>query len=241
MTTKKNTQTDTSNTSTITRKRNTNKKLSNSEKLSELIQEIKNNKTEGVVTFDNGQTYTKVDYRIQKARQRFGFDLRIMNKIIEHDEREVLIECSIYLKEDNEWFLVQNGHAKETRDSSHMNTYNYIEIAETSAMGRALAGLGLFGNEFASINEIESSNNHQAQNTQVGKKTTRRTSSSSKSPKKITTEQLSVIHDFLNKNKEFSSSEILDGYKAKSLEELTEEDAGKIISYLNDNIVDDVL
>lgn len=229
------------NTNNTARKRNTTKKLSNSEKLSELIQEIKNNKTEGVVTLENGQTYTKVDYRLQKAREKFGFDLRIMNKIIEKDEREVLVECSIYLREGNDWFLVQNGHAQEMRDASHMNTYNYVEIAETSAMGRALGGLGLFGNEFASINEIESSNNHQSQNTQLVEKTTRRNYSSNKKPKKITTEQLSVINDFLNKNKEFTSTEILDGYTAKTLEELTEEDAGKIISYLNDNIVDDVL
>jgi len=48
-------------------------------------------------------------------------------------------------------------------------------------------------------------------------------------------------NDFLNKNKEFTVNEILDGYKAKTLEELTDEEAGKIISYLNDNIVDDVL
>jgi len=227
---------------TTTRKRaTTTKKLTNSEKLSELIKEIQNNKTEGVVTLENGQTYTKVDYRLKKAREKFGFDLRIMNKIIEKDEREVLVECSIYLREENEWFLVQNGHAQEMRDSSHMNTYNYVEIAETSAMGRALAGLGLFGNEFASINEIESSNNHQSNNTQVAKKTTKRVSSSNKKQKSITTEQLSVLNDFLNKNKEFTVNEILDGYKAKTLEELTDEEAGKIISYLNDNIVDDVL
>jgi len=63
---------------TTTRKRATTKKLTNSEKLSELIKEIQNNKTEGVVTLENGQTYTKVDYRLKKAREKFGFDLSVI-------------------------------------------------------------------------------------------------------------------------------------------------------------------
>ena len=228
-------------TTTTTTRRSTTKKLTNSEKLAVLIKEIQNNKTEGVVTLENGQTYTKVDYRVKKARELFGFDLRILNKIIERDEREVLVECSIYLKEGEEWHMIQNGHSHETRDSSHMHTYNYIEIAETSAMGRALAGLGLFGNEFASINEIESSVNHQENNTKVAKKTTRKTASSTKKSKSISTEQITFISDFLSKNKEFTVGIVLDGYKATKIEELSEEEAGKIISYLQDNVLDDVL
>lgn len=228
-------------TTTTTRKRTTVKKLTNSEKLTTLIKEIQENKTEGVITLENGNTYTKVDYRVKKARELFGFDLRILNKILERDEREVLVECSIYLREGEEWHMIQNGHAQETRDSSHMNTYNYVEIAETSAMGRALAGLGLFGNEFASVNEIESSVNHQEKNTQITKKTTRKTATTNKKAKSITTEQTTFISDFLSKNKEFTSDNILDGYKAKKIEELTEEEAGKIIVYLQDNILDSVL
>jgi hypothetical protein len=226
---------------TTTTKRVIIKKQTNSEKLVSLIKEIKENKTEGIVTLENGQIYTKVDYRLKKAREMFGFDLRIINKIIDKDEREVLVECSIYLKENGEWSMIQNAHSHETRDSSHMSIYNYIEIAETSAMGRALAGLGLFGNEFASVNEIESAVSHQKNNTPVTNKSTRKTATSAKKVKSITTEQVSHITDFLNKNKEFNVSDILDGYKTNTLDGLSEEEAGKVISYLNDNIADDVL
>ena len=207
-------------------------------KLSELITEIQNNKTEGVITYENGNTYTKVDYRIKKAREVFGFDIRIINSIIHRDDREVVVECNIYIKQNEGWDLVQNAHAHEVRDASYLNTYNYIEIAETSAMGRALAGLGLFGNEFASHNEIQSSVQHQQQNSSTGvvKKTTRNVVSKTNKIKKIKPEQIAYLQDYLNKNKGIAIEDILDGKNAKKIEDLTEEAAIEIIGYLTTNL-----
>ena len=48
------------------------------------------------------------------------------------------------------------GHAHEIKDSSQLNSTSYIENAETSAIGRALASAGWGGTEFCSANELES-------------------------------------------------------------------------------------
>jgi hypothetical protein len=223
--------------STITKKTATNKKtIDANSKLSDLIKEIQENKTEGVIKYENGNTYTKVDYRIKKAREVFGFDIRIINSIVHRDDREVIVECNVYLKQEGQWDLVQNGHAHEVRDSSFMNTHNYVEIAETSAMGRALGGLGLFGNEFASHNEMQSSMQHQQQKTPIGKNTTRNEIKKNKKAEKIKVDQVAFIQDYLNNNKGLTEEDILDGKKAKKIEDLTEEEAIIIINYLETNL-----
>jgi hypothetical protein len=206
-------------------------------KLTDLIKEISNNKTEGIVTYENGKSYTRVDYRIKKAREVFGFDLRILNTVIHRDEREAIVQCNVYLKENGNWELVQNAHAHEFRDTSPMNLYNYVEIAETSAMGRALGGLGLFGNEFASSNEMSSSLNHQENKTETktGSKNSRNVVSSKQTKKiivKIKPDQIAFIQDYVNKTSGITTEDILDGKGVSTVESLTEGQATEIIGYL---------
>jgi hypothetical protein len=125
-------------------------------KLAALITEIRNNKTEGVITLEDGKTYTKVDYRLRKAREAFGFDLNIITNIVSNTGQEVVMKCEIQLFDSrvNQFRTVATGTAVEARDKNVFNRFSYVEIAETSAIGRALANLGLFGNEYASANEI---------------------------------------------------------------------------------------
>jgi sulfur carrier protein ThiS len=209
--------------------------INSNTKLKDLIEQIQNNKTEGVVTFDNGNTYTKVDYRIKKARQVFGFDMRIINNIIDRNDREVVVECCIYIRNENkDWDMVQNAHAQETKAANHINNYNYVEVAETSAMGRALAGLGLFGNEFASVNEMAASSNHMDNKTPTSSATS--TKREPKKIKKINATQIATINDFLNKNKDITLGDVLDGKNAKKLEELSQTEAKEIIVYLTESI-----
>ena len=47
------------------------------------------------------------------------------------------------------------GYAEEIRNSTQINKGAAIENCETSAVGRALAALGLHGGEYASVQEIE--------------------------------------------------------------------------------------
>jgi hypothetical protein len=68
---------------------------------------------------------------------------RIIYKIMEHDSERgfVLIRARVYRnQEDTE--PAATGHAYEFKDSSFVNKTSYIENAETSAVGRAIALLG---------------------------------------------------------------------------------------------------
>ena len=56
---------------------------------------------------------------------------------------------------DREGFVVATGTAAETVGQGNVNRTSALENAETSAVGRALAVLGLHGGEMASLNEIE--------------------------------------------------------------------------------------
>ena len=51
--------------------------------------------------------------------------------------------------------VVGSGMAEEIRGQGHVNTTSALENAETSAIGRALASMGLAGGEYASSNEMD--------------------------------------------------------------------------------------
>ena len=50
--------------------------------------------------------------------------------------------------------LLATGFAEEVRAASKINRTSALENAETSAVGRALAALGLAGTEYASADEV---------------------------------------------------------------------------------------
>lgn len=54
------------------------------------------------------------------------------------------------------------GHAMEKESSSFINKTSYVEVAETSAVGRALAFLGFAGVEIASADEVVNAMNNQS-------------------------------------------------------------------------------
>ncbi len=205
------------------------------ELLKELIVEMMNNKSEGVVTYEDGKTYTKVDYRLRKLRQLFGYDVSIVSNILERNSQEVCVETTIQLFiEGRGWTVVANGLSHETRDKSVMHNTSYVEIAETSAIGRALANLGLFGSEYASVNEIEAATKNNNTNTKE------KNIKSSSSNKKITAQQISKIRDYLEKNKEVKESTLLLDFKKDKIESLMFDEAESIlqkISFLEEDSV----
>jgi hypothetical protein len=58
-----------------------------------------------------------------------------------------------YIK-DNDGRVIGKGHAEEIRNVGPVNRTSAVENCETSAIGRALANIGLAGNEYASAFEI---------------------------------------------------------------------------------------
>ena len=67
---------------------------------------------------------------------------RVQTSIVEHDRVEgfVLVRAEIY--RDSETMPSATGHAFEERGQGIVNKTSYVENAETSAVGRALALLG---------------------------------------------------------------------------------------------------
>jgi len=51
--------------------------------------------------------------------------------------------------------IVGTGHAEEIRGQGPVNRTSALENCETSAIGRALAAIGLSGGEYASANEMD--------------------------------------------------------------------------------------
>ena len=104
------------------------------------------------VKAQGGKQYTMVAQRIEAFRKAVGADAGIETDLVVDDGNRVLIKCSI---KRSDGFTVATGYAEEIRNSTHINKGAAIENCETSAVGRALAALGLHGGEYASVQEIE--------------------------------------------------------------------------------------
>ena len=122
------------------------------------------NKSHGV-TQKGGKKYTEISKRVEAFRTHFGLQYGITTNIIIDDGIRVLIKAQVY-DLNNTSVPVGEGYAEELRgvghfdkgDKRNINTGAAIENCETSAIGRALASLGLHGGQYASINEIEKAN-----------------------------------------------------------------------------------
>ena len=107
-------------------------------------------KDSGIVNI-HGKEYQTVAYRVGKFREIHGFDLLLTTEIIARDEDYVVMKATITNLEGK---VVATGHSEERRNSSQINRTSALENAETSAIGRALAALGLGGTEFATADEV---------------------------------------------------------------------------------------
>lgn len=104
-----------------------------------------------------GRRYTTVADRVFIFRRAFGPLASISTDIEQCDDQIVRATAVISLLDHaGNVFVVAEGHAKEFWDSNEVNQTSALENAETSAIGRALANLGLHGGEFASANELAS-------------------------------------------------------------------------------------
>lgn len=104
--------------------------------------------TEGIVNI-HGKEYQTVAYRVHKFREE-NPNHTIETQLITQDDEKVIMKALI-LDGDK---LLATGYAEEIRDASHINKTSALEVAETSAIGRALAALGLAGTEYASADEV---------------------------------------------------------------------------------------
>jgi hypothetical protein len=105
---------------------------------------------DGVVTI-HGKQYRTVALRVSEFRDQHP-DWTIETQLIFHDDVKVIMKALIMDGEK----LLATGYAEEVRAATSINATSALEVAETSAIGRALASLGLAGTEYASADEMVS-------------------------------------------------------------------------------------
>ena len=105
----------------------------------------------------NGQTvkihsndYATVALRIGIFRRNLGTAATISSSIIHQDDKKVIVRSEVFI----DGKLVSTGLAEELRAASRINQTSALENAETSAVGRALAMLGLTNDKIASAEEV---------------------------------------------------------------------------------------
>ena len=90
----------------------------------------------------NPDEYITVHERIEKFYARFPQG-RIITAIIEHDPETgfILMRAEVY-RDPEDALPAATGHAYELRSAGHVQQGSYVEVCETSSVGRALALLG---------------------------------------------------------------------------------------------------
>jgi len=128
-----------------------------------LVQEY--NKEHGVKQ-RGGKMYTQVVHRMEAFRQVFGTEMGVDTQVLVDDGQRVVVKATIT---NENGIVIGSGMAEEIRGEGHVNKTSALENCETSAVGRALASLGLSGGEYASANELDAvSRKQQNLNSQAG-------------------------------------------------------------------------
>jgi len=125
-------------------------------KIADMVKTLAEAKETRGVAQKGGKRYTVVADRVEAFRVATDFRFGIVTEIVDYNPtgKSVLIRCEIRDLQNNQ-MVVASGHAEEWRDDGYVNKTSAVENAETSAIGRALAALGLHGGEFASANEMD--------------------------------------------------------------------------------------
>lgn len=120
-----------------------------------------------------GKQYVEVNERIKFFRQEEQYKNWAINTefpMLTVDE--ALCRCTIT---DRDGMVVAVGHAHEVKAASNINKTSYVENCETSAVGRALAMLGIgIDVSIASANEVETAIEQQEEKPAPKKRTTKK-------------------------------------------------------------------
>ena len=196
------------------------------------------NKSHGV-TQRGGKKYTEVAKRVEAFRTHFGLQYGITTNIIIDDGIRVLIKAQIY-DLSNPSVPVGEGYAEEIRgvghfekgDKRNINTAAAIENCETSAIGRALATLGLHGGQYASADELAKfdRNNNAIDNNKDNNDLDDKTEPDSKVDWTL---YISKQQDNIRRMKTLTALSSWTNNEAKNLENLSEADKPKWTALFN--------
>ena len=121
-----------------------------------------------------GKEYSTVGLRLNTLRKAFGGRVSINTEIMERSDDRVCIKAELfYNSTDSEQIKLSDGYAEKNRKDSFITKTSAVEFCQTTAVGRALAMLGLLGScEIASANEMSVSDDktEKPKTTTLGKK-----------------------------------------------------------------------
>ena len=91
----------------------------------------------------NLSDYEPVEERLHRAHQA-NPDLRVITELVAHDDKNVIVKASVFktgddLEHARPW---ATGYAQEAIGSTNITRTSWLEVCETSAIGRALANAG---------------------------------------------------------------------------------------------------
>lgn len=86
-----------------------------------------------------GKNYVMVKDRVAAFRREFP-SWKIVTELVYRDDVEVIFKASVV---DDDGQVIATGHAKEEAGGSNILRTSHVEVAETSAVGRALGFCGI--------------------------------------------------------------------------------------------------
>ena len=93
--------------------------------------------------------------RITKLREHFGTSISTKFIVHENTDDKVMVECVINLHGEEKIQFLSNGFAEKKRALNFITKTAAIEFCQTTALGRACAGLGIISDHnIASAEEI---------------------------------------------------------------------------------------
>jgi hypothetical protein len=165
-------------------------------------------------------SYATVEERLEKFWHDHP-DGAIHTEIAHREGNAVIFKASVFFERGGE--LVATGFAEEIRDASPVNKTSFVENAETSAIGRALANCNYQMKKRASRQEME----------KVQRQTEQPVATAS-GEQLMSTAQRKTLGDLvkaLELNKKFTPyAETLLGRKLNSVDELTKKEATMLIA-----------
>ena len=159
-----------------------------------------------------GKQYVEVNERIKFFRQEEEYKNWTISTEFTALDSEMCV-CKAIIA-DTAQRVISVGHAHEERSSSHINKTSYVENCETSAIGRALAMMGIgIDTSIASANEVNDAIAKQSSDSSLSSSTVKETP---KPLENIMDKSVGYIKASTDKRKAF------DSIVAKYGEQLTE-------------------
>jgi hypothetical protein len=100
-----------------------------------------------------GKKYMMVRDRIVLFRETYGLDYGVTTTLLHACDERVCVQAQVT---DGQGRVIGSGLAEEQRGGTGVNKASALENCESSAIGRALASLGLHGGEYPTLDEIAS-------------------------------------------------------------------------------------